>query len=132
MFDEDKALRHRVAIRVSNKMKAWLDTVGSDAARGIWEAAMEGVSPAPLSTNVEAVAQVAEVASNKPVSEHVAKAPKRVKVSNKSTDEGVPRKSAIPVDLAAQVARIAAEKEARKNAREGLSDVGRLLSQFGK
>lgn len=132
MSDGDKALKHRITLRVSDKIKAWLDAVGSEHLRGVLEAAIDGQSAPELSTNVEEVAQSAEPVSDKPDPKPVVKAVKRAKVSDKSEGKAAPRKSAIPMDLAAQVARIAAEKEARKKAREGLSDVGRLLSQFGK
>lgn len=125
-------MKHRITLRVSDKIKAWLDAVGSEHLRGVLEAAIDGQSAPELSTKVEAVARDAGALSDKPAVERVVKAVKRAKVSDKVEAKAGHRKSAIPVDLAAQVARIAAEKEARKAAAEKLSPMGRLLAGYGK
>ena len=78
----------------------------------------------------EVVAPVAAV----PVVEPKTKAEKRTKAAPKPIEKAAPVvvRSVIPVDLAAQVERIAAEKAARKEAREQLSPMGRMLGQYRK
>ena len=123
-------------VRVTSGMRDWMKANGAAAVRAAIQAAMDGVirEPVLVAQNAEVSAEPVIAPKPAPVVEKPRNTDKRIRKQKpgKSEAEPVPRKSAIPMDLAAQVARIAAEKEARKKAREGLSDVGRLLSQFGK
>ncbi len=129
-------------VRVSDEMKAWAAGIGMNAVRDILGAAMLGnvhaVDPSvdanaeEVVTNPETVAQPAEAVYDKPSKRDRMTKVKRVKVVPVVIQAEEPHKPAIPVNLAEQVAAIAARKDAEKKAREGLSNVGRLLRQFRK
>lgn len=132
-------------LRVTPAMRDWMKGAGSEVVRAAILAAMDGVirhgeaalstggrQPEVVSDKVVEAAPVVEEARNTPVKS--ARVTRR-KVANAEPvviQPEEPRKPAIPVNLAEQVAAIAARKEAQKKAREGLSDTGRLLSQFRK
>lgn len=123
-------LKHRITVRVSDAVKLWADEVGLDGVRALLERHLD-----PSQAQVENLAAKPVVVETAPVDLATKpKAEKRTKAAPKPIEKAAPVvvRSVIPVDLAAHVERIAAEKAARKEAREQLSPMGRMLGQYRK
>lgn len=141
MADENMIV---ATLRVTPAMRDWMKKAGSEAVRGVIGAAMgcvirEGEAGLPtggrqaevLSDKVVEPAPVLEEQRNTEVKAARVVRRKEAKLAAVVT-QAEERRPAIPMNLAEQVAAIAARKEAQKKAHEGLSDVGRMLAQYGK